>query len=266
MACLSIPCMTCRCTICNRWYRESSGTARNHVGRWLLWKPLPVKDFRTVSNGPGRSNVFHQCSTRPVDLEQACLGIGKDPDPVPAPFAGAVAAPASFRACHHSIPLSMMDCTICTLGSSRNRGILRQSWPARPSRSGRIAASDPEGAGPCAFARGADRPRGAWSVERDRARVLDCTASAEPHYPNMQRNRAPPVLGLVVFPFNPYRTARNHSIFKVSLLKRQPLGGWQTAEGPEGMGCVLANTPDTSRSGGCEAFADSESRPIRWRS
>ena len=29
----------------------------------------------------------------PLDLEQAGLGIGKDPYPVPAPFAGAVAAP-----------------------------------------------------------------------------------------------------------------------------------------------------------------------------
>ena len=41
----------------------------------------------------------------PLDLEQAGFGIGKHPDPVPAPFAGAVTAPTSFRACHRSIPL-----------------------------------------------------------------------------------------------------------------------------------------------------------------
>ena len=40
----------------------------------------------------------------PLDLEHAGLRVGKDPDPVPAPLAGAVRAPASFRACHHSIP------------------------------------------------------------------------------------------------------------------------------------------------------------------
>ena len=57
----------------------------------------------------------------PLDLEQAGLGIGKDPYPVPAPFAGAVAAPDRFRACHHSIPLSMMDCTICALETSPRR-------------------------------------------------------------------------------------------------------------------------------------------------
>ena len=129
MACLSIPCMTCRCTFCNQWYMESSGTARNDMGRWLLGKPLSVNDFRPVSNGPGRSNVFHQCSTRPVDLEQAGLGIGKDPYPVPAPFAGAVGAPDRFRACHHSIPLSMMNCTICALETSRGRGFSASRGP-----------------------------------------------------------------------------------------------------------------------------------------
>ena len=41
----------------------------------------------------------------PLDLEQAGLRIRKHPDPVTAPFASAVAAPASFRACHHSIPI-----------------------------------------------------------------------------------------------------------------------------------------------------------------
>ena len=93
------------------------------MGRWLLEKSLSIKDFRPVENGPGRSNVYHQCSTRPVDLEQASLGIRKDPYPVPAPFAGAVAAPDMFRACHHSIPL-VMDCTICASETSRTRGLL----------------------------------------------------------------------------------------------------------------------------------------------
>jgi len=43
----------------------------------------------------------------PLDLVSAGLRIRKHPDPVPAPFAGAVAPAASFRACHHSIPLVM---------------------------------------------------------------------------------------------------------------------------------------------------------------
>ena len=40
----------------------------------------------------------------PLYLKEAGFGIGKDPHPVPAPFADAVGAPTSFRACHHSIP------------------------------------------------------------------------------------------------------------------------------------------------------------------
>ena len=55
----------------------------------------------------------------PLDLKQAGLRIRKDPDPVAAPFSGAVATPASFRACHRSIPLASMDCTIRLPGSSR---------------------------------------------------------------------------------------------------------------------------------------------------
>ncbi len=40
----------------------------------------------------------------PLDLVQAGLGIRVHSDPVPAPFTGAVGAPTSIRACHHSIP------------------------------------------------------------------------------------------------------------------------------------------------------------------
>ena len=92
------------------------------MGRWMLLKPLSVKNFRHVTNGPIRSKAFHWCSARPVDLVSASLRIWEHPDPVPAPFAGAVAAPTSFRACHHSIPL-VMDCTICATETSRRDGL-----------------------------------------------------------------------------------------------------------------------------------------------
>ena len=58
----------------------------------------------------------------PLDLEQAGFRIGKHPDPVPAPFSGAVGAPTSFRACHRSIP-PKMDCTIRLPESSRGSGL-----------------------------------------------------------------------------------------------------------------------------------------------
>ena len=70
----------------------------------------------------------------PLHLEDAGLRVGKDPDPVPAPFAGAVGAPTSFRACHRSIPLSM-DCTICASENLAPGGRVVQSWrPGRLSR------------------------------------------------------------------------------------------------------------------------------------
>ena len=43
----------------------------------------------------------------PLNLEHAGLRVGEDPDPVPAPLAGAVAPAASSRASHRSIPLSI---------------------------------------------------------------------------------------------------------------------------------------------------------------
>ncbi len=64
----------------------------------------------------------------PLDLEDAGLRVGKDPDPVPAPFAGAVGAPTSFRACHHSIPLGDGPHDLRD-GKVAERRRLRQSWP-----------------------------------------------------------------------------------------------------------------------------------------
>ena len=58
----------------------------------------------------------------PLDLEETGPGVWKDQHPVPAPFASAVAAAASFRASHHLIPFSMTDCTICTVETSRSKG------------------------------------------------------------------------------------------------------------------------------------------------
>ena len=63
----------------------------------------------------------------PLDLVQAGLGIGEHPHPVAAPFAGAVGAPTSFRACHHSIPF-VMDRTICAKETSR-RKLVRARFP-----------------------------------------------------------------------------------------------------------------------------------------
>ena len=86
----------------------------------LLLRPRPV----AVTQGPAPpSSVL-----APLDLEEAGLGIGEHPDPVPAPFAGAVAPAASFRACHRSIPLSKMDCTICVSGNLAAGSPLRQLY------------------------------------------------------------------------------------------------------------------------------------------
>ena len=65
----------------------------------------------------------------PLYLEEAGLRVGEYPHPVPAPLAGAVGAPTSFRACHHSIPL-VMDCTICANETSRTDGFSA----SRPTR------------------------------------------------------------------------------------------------------------------------------------
>ena len=71
-------------------------------------------------------------------LDQAGLRVGEHPHPVPAPFAGAVAPAASFRACHRSIPL---DDGLHDLrgGKFAERGDLRQTTGAGhpPALSGR---------------------------------------------------------------------------------------------------------------------------------
>ena len=72
----------------------------NESGREFVRLPLrphPVP----VSERPGKPAPV----LAPLNLEVAGLRVREDPDPVPAPFAGAVRAPTSFRACHHSIPL-----------------------------------------------------------------------------------------------------------------------------------------------------------------
>jgi len=98
-----------------------------------------------VTQGPGEPAPV----LSPLYLEDAGLRVGKDPDPVPAPFAGAVGAPTSFRACHRSIPLWMMDRTICAKEKSRDRGISASRGPtdALPFR------------GRCVHARTAFAPR-----------------------------------------------------------------------------------------------------------
>ena len=59
--------------------------------------PLPV----TVPQRPGQPSAV----LPPLDLVHAGLRVGKHPDAVPAPLAGAIAPALTFRACHHSIPL-----------------------------------------------------------------------------------------------------------------------------------------------------------------
>ena len=63
-----------------------------------------------------RSRALDLTQTRPWDG-------GKDPDSVPGPFAGAVAAPTSFRACHHRFLSRLMDCTICAPETSRRDAV-----------------------------------------------------------------------------------------------------------------------------------------------
>ena len=58
----------------------------------------------------------------PLDLVETGLGIGEHPHPVPAPFVGTVAPAALFRACHRSVPLSMMDWSEETATSSDTIG------------------------------------------------------------------------------------------------------------------------------------------------
>ena len=73
----------------------------------------------------------------PLDLEDAGLRVGEDPDPVPAPFAGAVAPAASSRACHRSIPLSIDGLHDLRNGRSRRDGFsasrrgVRSCWESR---------------------------------------------------------------------------------------------------------------------------------------
>ena len=80
----------------------------------LPLRPHPI----AVPQRPGESSPI----LAPLQLEQAGFRVGEHPHPVPAPFTGAVGAPASFRACHHSIPL-VMDCTICATESSRREAV-----------------------------------------------------------------------------------------------------------------------------------------------
>ena len=83
----------------------------------------------------------------PLDLDQAGFGIGKDPNPVPAPFAGAVAPPAAFRACHHPLPLGLMDCTICPLETSPSEGFTaRPTWHGRSTSQGSTGGPSSSGA------------------------------------------------------------------------------------------------------------------------
>ena len=73
----------------------------------------------------------------PLDLEDAGLRVREHRHPVPASFAGAVGAPATFRACHLRF-LSVMDRTICTEERSHVEGFLTQRFSM-------LSRSRPEG-------------------------------------------------------------------------------------------------------------------------
>ena len=78
--------------------------------------------------------------SRQFHLEQAGLRIGKHPDPVPAPFAGAVRA--DFVSCVPSVDSSrLMDCTICAKGTSPGRGVLTSTGAPGTRWSGRCRRS-----------------------------------------------------------------------------------------------------------------------------
>ena len=83
----------------------------------------------------------------PLDLVEARFRIREHPDPVAAPFSGAVSAPTTFRACHHFIPHRMMDCTICVLERSRGPGSSASDASAG-ALSGQVPAGDPGRVGP----------------------------------------------------------------------------------------------------------------------
>ena len=72
---------------------------------------------------------------RELDLVQAGFPVGTHLDAVPAPFAGAVAAPTSFRACHHSIPI-VMDRTICVNETPPGSGVLTSAGTPGTRRRG----------------------------------------------------------------------------------------------------------------------------------
>ena len=111
-------------------FRIAPDLGSDEPGSELVRLPLRAPPI-AVFQRPGEPSPI----LAPLDLEQAGLGIGEDPHPVPAPFAGAVGAPASFRACHHSIPL-VMDCTICATETSRREAVTaRRRCPKRVASS-----------------------------------------------------------------------------------------------------------------------------------
>ncbi len=104
----------------------------------------------------------------PLYLVEAGFPVGEHPDPVPAPFTGAVGAPTSFRACHHSIPLGDGPHDLRERKVAE-RKLLRQSCPDRcvtfPGEV-RICATRPrrgrdhDWLGGCGRRRGGERPLG----------------------------------------------------------------------------------------------------------
>ncbi len=134
-----------------------------------------------VSKRPGEPSPV----LAPLHLVQAGFPVGEHPHPVPAPFTGAVGAPTSFRACHHSIPLGDGPHDLRERKVAERR-LLRQSCPDRcvtfPGE-GRIRATRPrrgrdhEWLGGCGRRRGGERPIAARWVET-LPRV--CGVSVEP--------------------------------------------------------------------------------------
>ena len=115
----------------------------------------------------GVSATGSACASSRATQSGTCRSSGRGhPRPVPA-SAGAVGPAASFRACHHSIPL-LMDCTICANQLRFGGGVWTSAWHSRNATDGPL----PEAG---------SRPGRRWTAWDSRSRArLDAARDALP--------------------------------------------------------------------------------------
>ena len=99
-------------------FRLASGLVDRQASGNLIRLPFGASPIAVLQRSREPAPVL-----APLYLVDAGFRIREDPDPVPAPFASAVAAPTSFRACHHSIPPMMNRCSAAVMPEpTRRRG------------------------------------------------------------------------------------------------------------------------------------------------